>query len=172
METPLPDPISPKDVKFEDTHLKKIFLEHLNSIYFGKRHLLDFFKEVEAIASLHILKLAIDELIKDTHDQIAHMDQIYKSLDKEPSKTSVLGIKAMTLEAYLAVIKTGKTPLEKDIFILFYLQIIEGIEITYFKVLKNLAKAIGHNNTFLNQPFDSAVENKVLFEEIYKEYIS
>jgi len=52
------------------------------------------------------------------------------------------------------------------------LQQIEGIEITYFKVLKNLAKAIGYSNSFLDQPFDLAVENRVLFEAIYKEYIN
>lgn len=169
----IPDePISPKDVKFENNHLKKIFLEHLNSIYYGKQHLLAFFKEVEVLASLQPLKLAIDELTSDTQGQILQMDEIYKSIHKSPSKISVLGIKAMTLEAYLTVIKSGKTPVERDIFILFYLQIIEGIEITYFKVLKNLAKSIGYSNTFLDQPFDTAVENKVLFESIYKEYIS
>jgi len=166
------DPLLPKDVKFENSHLKKIFLEHLNSNYLGKHHLLDFFKEVEDIASIQDLKLAIDECHADTESQIRQMDEIYKSIGQQPTKTSVLGIKAMTLEAYLCVIKTGKTSTERDVFILFYLQIIEGIEITYFKVLKNLAKAIGYSNTFLDQPFDTAVENKILFEMIYKEYIS
>jgi ferritin-like metal-binding protein YciE len=168
----LNDSLAPKDVKFENNHLKKMFLEHLNSIYFGKLHLIEFFKEAENIASLQQLKLAIDELRNDTNNQMQQMDEIYKSIDKEPSKTSVLGMKAMTLEAYLSVIRTGKTALERDVFILFYLQIIEGIEITYFKVLKNLAKAIGYNNHFLDQPFDTAVENRVLFESIYKEYIN
>jgi len=172
MENPSLDPLSPKDVKMENNHLERIFQEHLNSIYLGKAHLLDFFKEVEGMACLQQLKLAIEECCNDTRDQIRHMDVIYQSIGKKPSKTSILGIKAMTLEAYIAVIKTGKTPVERDVFILFYLQIIEGIEVTYFKVLKNLAKAIGYNNTFLDQPFDTAVENKVLFEAIYKEYIS
>lgn len=166
------DPLLPTDVKLEDDHLKKIFLEHLNAIYFGKQHLLDFFKETEQIASLKQLKLAIDECHQDTKSEIGHMDEIYASLKKSPSKTSVLGIKAMTLEAYLTVIKSGKTAVERDVFILFYLQIIEGIEVTYFKVLKNLAKAIGYSNGFIDQPFDLAVENKLLFETIYKEYIS
>jgi ferritin-like metal-binding protein YciE len=164
--------LTPKDVKLEDNHLKRIFLEHLNSIYFGKQHLLAFFNEIEAIAALQQLKLAIDELRTDTHSQIIQMDEIYEYLDEEPSKISVLGIKGITLEAYLSVIKTGKTPLERDVFILFYLQIIEGIEITYFKVLKNLAKSVDYNHTFLDHPFDLAVENKFLFEAIYREYIS
>ncbi|MES2429165.1 MAG: DUF892 family protein [Bacteroidota bacterium] len=164
--------LTPEDVKFEENHLKKMFLEHLNSIYLGKQHLLDFFNEIEAIASLQQLKLAIDELRTDTNSQISQMDEIYLSIHKTPSKVSVLGIKGMMLEAYLSVIRSGKTPLECDVFILFYLQIIEGIEITYFKVLKNLAKSIGYSSTFLDHPFDLAVENKVLFEAIYKEYIS
>ena len=166
------EPLLPKDVKFEDDHLKKIFLEHLNGIYFGKEHLVDFFKEAEEIASLKQLKLAIDECRQDTESQIVHLDEIYQHINRTPSKTTTLGLKGMTLEAYLTVIKSGKTAVERDIFILFYLQIIEGIEVTYFKVLKNLAKAIGYENGFIDQPFDLAVENKLLFETIYKEYIS
>ena len=171
MSTPN-DPQTPKDVVIDDAHLKKMFLEHLNGIYFGKKHLLEFFGEVMNIASLQHLKLAINECIDDTIKQIECMDEIYASIDKKPSKTSILGVKGMTLEAYLAVIKTGKTPIERDVFILFYLQIIEGIEITYFKVLKNLAKAIGHNHSFLDEPFDLAVDNRLMFETIYKEYIN
>jgi ferritin-like metal-binding protein YciE len=167
-----PDPLTPKDVVMDNKHLKKMFLEHLNNIYYGKQHLIDFFVEVADIASLSQLKLAIRECNNDTVNQILQMDEIFESIKEQPSKTSVLGIKAMTLEAYLSVIKTGKTPVERDVFILFYLQIIEGIEITYFKVLKNLAKAIGYSNTLLDQPFDLAVDNKVMFEIIYKEYIS
>jgi ferritin-like metal-binding protein YciE len=171
MDTP-DEAQTPKDVVIDDAHLKKMFLEHLNGIYFGKKHLLDFFGEVMSIASLQHLKLAINECIDDTVKQIDCMDEIYTSINKKPSKTSVLGVKALTLEAYLSVIKTGKTPIEKDVFILFYLGIIEGIEITYFKVLKNLAKAIGYDYAYLNEPFDLAVDNKVMFETIYKEYIS
>ena len=162
----------PKDVQIDDMLLKKTFLEHLNYIYFGKQHLISFFNEVKSIAKLNVLKHAIQEGIDDTESQIIQMDAIYTAIVETPSQASTLGIKAMTLEAYIATIKAGKTPLEKDVFILFYLQQIEGIEITYFKVLKNLAKAIGYSSSFLDQPFDLAVENKLLFEQIYKEYIS
>jgi ferritin-like metal-binding protein YciE len=163
---------SPEDVHFENKHLKKIFLEHLNSIYYGKQHLINFLAEVKALATLQHLKAAIQECSDDAEKQISQMDEIFNSIEENKSKTSVLGIKAMTLEAYLSAIKSGKTPMERDVFIVFYLQLIEGIEITYFKVLKNLAKAIGYSNTFLNQPFDLAVVNKILFESIYQEYIS
>ncbi|OIQ72116.1 hypothetical protein GALL_462590 [mine drainage metagenome] len=164
--------LQPKDVQIDDKLLKKIFLEHLNYIYYGKQHLLHFFDEVKGIARLNVLKQAIQEAIDDTLRQMSQMDEIFTAIDEKASKTNTLGLKALTLEAYIAAIKAGKTALEKDVFILFYLQQIEGIEITYFKVLKNLAKAIGYSNTFLDQPFDLAVGNKVLFEAIYKDYIS
>ncbi len=164
--------LQPKEVQIDDKLLKKTFLEHLNYIYYGKHHLLSFFNEVKDIAKLNVLKMAIQEGIDDTNSQITQMDEIYSAIAESPSKTNTLGIKALTLEAYLAAIKAGKTALQKDVFILFYLQQIEGIEITYYKVLKNLAKAIGYSNTFLDQPFDLAVENKILFEQIYKEYIN
>ncbi len=169
------DPLSslqPKDVQIDDKLLKKTFLEHLNYIYFGKKHLIDFFKEIENIGRLNVLKQAISELTEDTHSQLKSLDEIYEAINESPAKTSTLSLKATTLEAYLTAIRGGRTPLEKDVLILFYLQQIEGIEITYFKVLKNLAKAIGYSNSFLDQPFDLAVENRVLFEAIYKEYIN
>ncbi|HEY2581487.1 MAG TPA: DUF892 family protein [Mucilaginibacter sp.] len=164
--------LHPKDVVLDDLLLKRTFLEHLNYIYFGKQHLIKFFNEVKELATLNVLKLAIQEVNDETEDQQQQLDKIYNSIGESPSKTNTLSLKATTLEAYLAAIKTGKTPLERDVFILFYLQQIEGIEIIYFKVLKNLAKAIGYSNSFLDQPFDLAVENKVMFEAIYKEYIT
>ena len=164
--------LHPKDVQIDEKLLRKTFLEHLNYIFYGKQHLIDFFKEVEAIATLNVLKLAINECIDDTKNQLERLEEIYSAIEERPSKTNTLSIKATMLEAYLAAIRAGTTKLEKDIFILFYLQQIEGIEVTYFKVLKNLAKAIGYSNSFLDQPFDLAVENRILFEAIYKEYIN
>jgi ferritin-like metal-binding protein YciE len=164
--------MQPKDVQLDDKLLKKTFLEHLNYIYHGKHSLLHFFAEIKEIAALQILKMAIQEGIDDTEIQLSNLDEIYTTIDEKPSKTNILSIKATMLEAYLSAIKEGKNAMERDVFILFYLQQIEGIEITYFKVLKNLATAIGYSNTFVDQPFDIAVENKILFEQIYKEYIS
>jgi ferritin-like metal-binding protein YciE len=164
--------MQPKDIQLDDKLLKRTFLEHLNYIYYGKLHLVEFFNEIKNIAKLDVLKMAIQECIDDTDSQIKHLNDIYSAIIESPSKINTLSIRATTLEAYLTAIKAGKTPLEKDVYILFYLQQIEGIEITYFKVLKNLAKAIGYNSAFLDQPFDLAVENRVLFEAIYNEYIS
>ena len=164
--------LSPQEVKFEDAHLKKIFLEHLNSIYCGKQHLIHFFDEIRSLATLKFLKNAIQDCADDAKSQLEHMDGIFVAINEDQSKISVLGMKAVTLEAYLSAIKAGKTPMERDVFILFYLQLIEGIEVTYFKVLKNLAKAIGYSNTFLDKPFNQAVEDRIMFESIYKEYIS
>ncbi|GGB24120.1 hypothetical protein GCM10011500_45510 [Mucilaginibacter rubeus] len=163
---------NPEDVKFENVHLKRIFLEHLNSIYFGKKHLIDFFEEIKELASLAYLKEAVQECYEATQKQLTHLDSIYSAINETPSKTTVLGIKAMTLEAYISAIKTGKTAMERDVFIVFYVQIIEGIEITYFDVLRNLAKTIGYSNSFINKPFNLAVKNKLAFEAIYKAYIT
>lgn len=163
---------SPGDIKFESDHLKKIFLEHLNSIYCGKQHLVNFFDEVVNLATLQELKTAIQECCHDARTQLLQLNMIYSSIGEDQSKINILGMKAMTLEAYIVAIKAGKTPVERDVFIVFYLQLIEGIEITYFKVLKNLAKAIGYSHTVLDQPFDLAIENRIIFEKIYQEYIT
>jgi ferritin-like metal-binding protein YciE len=171
MSSPLAS-LQPIDVVIEDHLLKKTFLDHLNYIFFGKQHLITFFHEIKEIATLKVLKMAIQEAIDDAGNQLVQMEGIYNTIAKTPAQTSTLSLRATTLEAYLAAIKAGKSPLERDVSILFYLQQIEGIEVIYFKVLKNLSKAIGYSDDFIDQPFDIAVENKILFESIYKEYIS
>src|SRR5437868_15445718 len=103
--------LHPIDVVIDDQLLKKTFLEHLNYIYYGKQHLLSFFEEAKALATLNVLKHAIQEVHDDTEHQQHQIDEIYNSIGEKPSKTNTLGIKAMTLEAYLATIKAGKTPL-------------------------------------------------------------
>jgi ferritin-like metal-binding protein YciE len=164
--------LQPRDVQIDNILLKRTFLEHLNYIYTGKQNLLKFFEDIKDIAKLNVLKMAVQEGIDDTKEQIAQMDEIYAAIKETPSKTKTLGLSALSLEAYLTVIRSGKTPLERDVFILFYLQQIEGIEMTYFKVLKNLAKAVGYNYRYLELPLDIAAENKILFESIYQEYIN
>lgn len=164
--------LQPKDVQLDEKLLKKTFLEHLNYIYYGKQQLITFFEEVEKMATLNVLKHAIQECIDDATSQLKQLEDIYATVEESPSKTNTLSIKATMLEGYLSAIRNGRNKLERDVFILFYLQQIEGIEITYYKVLKNLAKAIGYSNSFLDQPFDLAVENRILFEAIYKEYIN
>lgn len=164
--------LQPSQVQIDNFLLKKTFLEHLNYINTGKHNLLKFFLEIKEIAKLNVLKMAIQEGIDDTNEQIKQMDEIYASIKETPSKTKTLGLTAISLEGYLTVIRSGKTPLERDVFILFYLQQIEGIEMTYFKVLKNLAKAIGYQYRYLDKPLDTAAENKILFETIYQEYIN
>jgi ferritin-like metal-binding protein YciE len=76
---------NPEDVKFENVHLKRIFLEHLNSIYFGKKHLIDFFEEIKELASLTYLKEAIQECYEATQKQLKQLDSIYNNINETPS---------------------------------------------------------------------------------------
>src|SRR5476651_1130702 len=97
--------VHPKDVHIGDLILKRIFLEHLNSIYTGKQHLINFFNEIKEIASLQQLKLAIQECTDDAENLMQQLDEIFEQIGEDQSKISVLGIKAVSLEAYLSAIK-------------------------------------------------------------------
>src|SRR5438132_376692 len=106
--------MQPKDVEIPQDALKKIFSEHLNYIYFGKKHLADFFTEVKSIATLDVLKMAIQECLDDTFNQTKLLKEVYSAIEESPAITTTLSLKATTLEAYLSAIKQGKTPHEKD----------------------------------------------------------
>ena len=81
--------LQPRDVQIDDKLLKKTFLEHLNYIYYGKHHLLDFFNEVKGLASLKVLQMAIQEAIDDTENQMEQMDGVYSAIAEKPAKTNI-----------------------------------------------------------------------------------
>ena len=162
------------DLKMDNAALKKLFLKQLNNIYCIKKHLIQTLPSLADEASFPDLKEAIAESIDQLKMQILRMEVIYKILSSKYSGEKCMGVKTMSLEAYIAARVEDQSPVERDMSLLIHLQITESVEMAYFGVLKNIAASLNNKEieVLLSQNFDSATSSKKLYDLIAREYIS
>jgi ferritin-like metal-binding protein YciE len=149
-----------------------IFLAYLNSAYTSKQHLVAFLPEIQAFVTNTNLKFAIQEFSDDNDLQLVSLDELYFSIEEKFVAKAILGIRVIALEAYKAAISITIDSLERDCAILFCLQSIDSVEIAYFKNLCIMADAFKVNHMNLKYPYDCAVDNLILFNDVYQEIIA
>jgi ferritin-like metal-binding protein YciE len=160
-------------LKLDEDTLTDLFLRQLGNIYCSKSHLVSALPQLSARASFSELKEAILEGIDDIKMQILRMDVIYQKFGTQYSEEKCMGIKSITLEAYLASHADGESALLVDMSILTHLRIIESIEITSFNILADIATSLKNEDvkTLLHQNLQSATNTSRMFELISREYI-
>jgi ferritin-like metal-binding protein YciE len=162
------------DLKLDDTALTKLFLKQLDSIYCIKKHLLTVLPSLADKASFPDLREAILESADLIKVQVLRMDVIYKIYKTSCKIQNCMGVKTLSLEAYIAATVEEQSPLERDLALLIHLQITESVEMAYFDVLKHMADSLNNKEVqiLLAQNFEAAVSSKKLYQLIAKEYIS
>ncbi len=162
------------DLKLDDAALTKLFLKQLDNIYCIKKHLLKVLPGLADKASFPDLKEAILENTDQIKLQVLRMDVIYKIYGAAYKNHNCMGVKTMSLEAYIAAKVEDQSAVDRDLALLIHLQITESVEMAYFGVLKNIAASLDNKEVqaLLDQNFDTAVNSKKLYELIAKEYIS
>ena len=159
--------------KMDEKSLKKVFLMQLSNIYSIKTYLVANLPAMANSASFNDLKLAILENISDIGLQLLRMDAIYKLIGEKYNQSQCLGVRALTMEAYVMSKAPGMTKLETDLYMLYHLNILLSLEISCFTSLHDIALSITPNEltVLLKQNLDIAKDNKELCEMITKEYI-
>jgi len=160
--------------KLNEASLNKLFLKQLDNIYCIKKHLVNVLPPLADMASFRDLKAAILENTDQLKMQILRMDVIYKIFGAKQKKNKCIGIKTISLEAYIATRVDDQPPIERDMALLIHLQIIESVEMAYFDLLKRIASNLENKEIemLLKQNFETATKSKKLYELIAKEYIS
>ncbi|WP_454802902.1 hypothetical protein [Mucilaginibacter phyllosphaerae] len=85
-----------------------------------------------------------------------------------------MGIRALTIEAFVAAKTPDLSNLERDLLVLYHLNNLGSIEISSFTFLKEIALSMHLKDmtVLLHQNLDIAKDNKELFELITREYIN
>ena len=161
-------------LKMDQDTLTDLFLGQLGNIYCAKAHLVTSLPGLAEKASFPELKTLILEGIYKIKMQILRMDVIYHRFGVIYTEEKCMGIKSITLEAYLASTADGKSPLLIDMSILTHLRIIESIEITCFNILSDIAASLKNKDvqTMLDENLQSAMNTKRMFDMISLEYIA
>ncbi len=161
------------DKRLDNDALSRLFIKQVDNVYCIKKNLVTILPALAEQASFADLKTAILENADQLKVQILRMEVIYKLLSASYVDNDCIGLKTISLEAYMAARSDGHLAIEHDLLLLIHLQIIESVETAYFSVLRNIAARVDNPEieTLLDQNLESSINNKKLYELIAKEYI-
>jgi ferritin-like metal-binding protein YciE len=154
--------------------LKILFIHQLNRVNCTKGYLIRNLPILEEIASFKNMKLAIREDLDDVKKQQVRIDKIYDMLHSKASDEGCDVIKSVIDEAFNLGNNAGKSTIVNDMDIILYMQLIENIELTSFRMLKVIAEFMGNEEItqMVTECFDENVDNDKLFTLITEEYLS
>lgn len=154
--------------------LKHLFTHNLNKLYYGKRYINDNLDHLIDIASFKALQLALQELKDDVQKQLSRLEEIYTATDITPSDHECIPIQAIFKETFALEKKGIGQELLSDIDVMLYMQLIERINITAYRILRILAKGLKLNDIeqLLIESFDESIDDDKLFMLITNEYLN
>jgi ferritin-like metal-binding protein YciE len=154
--------------------LKHLFTHNLNKLYYGKLYIKNNLEHLIEVASFKALQLALQELQDDINKQLSRLDEIYQVMDITPSDEECIPVKAIFKETFALEKKGIGEELLGDMNIMLYMQLIEHINITAFRMLRILAKALklADIEQLLLESFDESIDDDRLFMMITNEYLS
>jgi ferritin-like metal-binding protein YciE len=163
---------NPRQQPNED-YLKPIFLHHLIRIYDGKRLLQQRTDNLKRMASFKALEMAITEFTGDVNKQIERMETIYKLIGETPSPEVCNPLRSIVKDEFY-LDSEQDIALLNDLDLVLYLQILEHINITSYRMLIMIAKLLKYDEVkqLLKENFDESAANDQLFTLIAQEYIT
>lgn len=153
--------------------LLDFFLNHLNRIFCAKSQLVEKLPQLRRSAHFRDLEQAIGETVEVVAIQMARMEQIYIMLDSINHFEHCTGLIGLLDEAFQAIGPQAENASFRDLSILFYMQIIESVEVTSFGILMHIADKLQRPDVeqLLRECYDEAKEDRVLLKEISNYYI-
>ncbi|RYY36833.1 MAG: DUF892 family protein [Sphingobacteriaceae bacterium] len=152
--------------------LKRVFIHHLNRLYFGKCYLNAQLDNLIEKASFSALKLGLQEFADDLKKQISRMHEIYQLINEAPSDENCNPIKSIVRDNF-CLDEPQSLTIVTDTDIILYVQMLEHINITACSMLKNLSVLLNFDNIdqLLTECGDESADNAHLFNLITTEYI-
>jgi len=154
--------------------LRTFFIEHLNHLCSAKTQVLQRFPEIAAEAHFRDLKHAIRETMENVEKQVARMETIFMLLQYDSPARGSEAMKAVFESAFAAIHHQEPDPAKRDMSILFYMQLIEGIEMNSFQLLQMTAVKLKNIavTQALKESYDEAKEDRSLLLLIAAKYIT
>ena len=154
-------------------YLKEIFIHQLNRIYHGKCFLDKNIGHLISLASFKALQLAMQEFGLDVKKQIERMKEVYDLIGEKPEDEKNNPIKSIVSDEFF-IDESHSMPVLNDLDIMLYLQLLEHINITSYRMLIMITNILKYNDIkqLLTESFDESADNDKLLMLIAKEYIN
>jgi ferritin-like metal-binding protein YciE len=161
-------------IPLKSSTVESLFVHHLNRVNCTKGYLIKNLPNLAEIASFKNMKLAILEDLDDVKKQQLRIEEMYDLLGSKASDEGCEVIKSVIDAAFNLGNKAGKSTIVNDMDVILYMQLIENIELTSFRMLKLIGQFMNNDkiSQMLTECFDENIDNDKLFTLISEEYLS
>ena len=162
-----------KSHPLDGSALQKTFVEQATGLYCAKIHLITHLPDLIHQATFNNLRLAMAEVLEDTKRQMISLGRIFSLLGKSADTESCLAMNAIISEASNKIAVYPNNNYDSDMTIIFYMSVIENLQIGAGRVLSVIASKQGFEPyaQFVKETLDSSKDNADLFQVIAKEYL-
>ena len=153
--------------------VRTIFINQLSVLYSAKNHLIDQLPMFIDNANFNVLKLALSEQLDDTNTQMISLKAIFRGLNESALKEYCIGMNAIIKEAQNQVYDDKTFQYESDMSIIFYMGVIEHLQVGAGKILNLFAlrPELSEYAQLVIECLDMASDNSELFLLIAEEYL-
>lgn len=153
--------------------LRAVFIEQLSILYNAKLHLTTWLPQLTNQATFRNLKLALEEDLEDTDRQMIALKKIFQLMQESWLTNSCLGMNAVIDEAHKQVVFDRDKHFESDMSILFYMAVIENLQVGASKILNLMALKLAYQPyaQLVVECLDMVKDNSSLFHYVTEEYL-
>ena len=154
--------------------LRRVFIEQLSILYNAKVSLTDRLPRLVLQATFKNLKMALEEDLDDTKRQMIALKTIFKLMQESWLTHSCLGMNAVIEEAHRQVAFNQDKHFESDMSILFYMGVIENLQVGASEMLNLIALKLAYQPyaQLVGECLDMVKDNASLFSYVAEEYLA
>ncbi|MBB6107722.1 Ferritin-like metal-binding protein YciE [Mucilaginibacter lappiensis] len=153
--------------------LRTVFIKQLSILYNAKVSLTDRLPQLVNQATFNNLKMALEEDLDDTKRQMIALKTIFKLMQESWLTHDCLGMNAVIEEAHNQVIFNDDKHFESDMSILFYMAVIENLQVGASQMLNMMALKLVYQPyaQLVRECLDIVKDNASLFHFVAEEYL-
>lgn len=124
-------------------NLEKLYVDELKDAYDFEHQILDALPKMVKAAHANELKEAFEEHRRETENQVRRLEQVFRSLGKEPDRKTCKGMKGLLAEGD-EYVKARGDDATVDAALISAAQRVEHYEMAVYGTLRNYAEVLGH----------------------------
>jgi ferritin-like metal-binding protein YciE len=154
--------------------IRSLFIAQLSILYNAKLSLTGCLPQLIGQATFTSLKMALQEDLDETNRQMLSVKEIFNLMNESWVTDECLGMNAVIVEAYKQVAFRKDDHFASDMSILFYMSVIENLQIGASEMLHLLALKLDYRPyaQLVEECLDMVKENTGLFYCVTKEYLA
>lgn len=127
------------------SELKTFFTDHLKTLYWAEKKLVDTLPDMEDAASTGELKEAFRDHLNQTRQHVTRLEQVFNSIGEEADTEKCKIMKSITDAGAKTISNTDDGSAVRDAGLIFGGQLAEHYEIACYGNMIALAKVLGYN---------------------------